>query len=85
MAGKRDEATLSALSRLKDMGVDLNRYLEAVALSGGRGGVVGVEAGGKAGGDPCNLGCHLLLEAGSPSEESRKRGIKERKGLGFRV
>ena len=33
LAGKQDEATLAALTRMKDIGVDLNRYLETLAVS----------------------------------------------------
>jgi len=36
LAGKQDEATLAALAGLKDIGVDLNRYLEILALSAGK-------------------------------------------------
>ena len=44
MAHKEDEATLLGLQRMKDIGVDLDRYLESrVALSqaGGRGSSTG--------------------------------------------
>ena len=33
LSQKQDEATLVALQKMKDLGVDLNRYLESLALS----------------------------------------------------
>ena len=51
----QDEATIGALARMKDIGIDLNRYMECLALSAaqsatcdgrGSGGGQGVEGGG---------------------------------------
>ena len=33
MSQKQDEATMVALQKMKDLGVDLDRYLESLALS----------------------------------------------------
>lgn len=78
LAGKQDEATLAALAGLKDIGVDLNRYLEILALSAGKRGFAEGKGGlgkGTAGEASCGLEARCIADLPGVSSSSVPFGL----------